>query len=99
MDSPPDHANLPDVHSDTSDAPPHHPAGDCPACQASKCMPEIEACAGNATCPTWLKCMNDCFGDADPAACQAGCTKKYPSKQADALLACNDAKCHVECTP
>ena len=77
----------------------HDPVHQCPGCQASKCLKELNACGGSSVCVGWLICMNDCFKAADAAKCQAGCTAAEPTPQGKALLACDETRCHDECTP
>ena len=62
-------------------------------------MTEINACGAASGCVDWLLCMNECFKKADAAKCQAGCNDTMSGPAQKKLLACNDAKCHDECTP
>lgn len=60
----------------------------CGSCIEGSCCPEIAACKGDAKC---LDCLT---GAVNPATCMGESKKKL-----DALNACSDGKCAVECTP
>jgi hypothetical protein len=80
-------------------APPANPAGNCPACEATKCRTELDACARDSACVTWLICMNECFRKPGAAACQAQCSETTKTERADAMTACKKANCAEACTP
>lgn len=78
---------------------PRNPAANCPACEATKCRAELDACARNSACVNWLLCMNECFRAPGAAACQEKCTKDNPSAQASAMAACKKTNCADACEP
>jgi hypothetical protein len=63
---------------------------DCGKCAEQQCCTELTACKNNAMC---FSCLTD--PNADPAVCAAAAQKA----QLDAISACQDAKCAVECAP
>jgi hypothetical protein len=83
----------------TAETPTRNPAGDCPACEATKCRAELDACAKDSTCVNWLLCMNECFRKPGASACQQKCTEAAKTPRAEAMTACKKEKCTTECTP
>ena len=76
-----------------------NPAGDCPACEATKCRTELNACGADSACVNWLLCMNECFRKPGAAACQQKCTDGAKNPRADAMIACRKANCVEACLP
>lgn len=98
-DSAADEDTLDVVDDTTPTETPRNPAGDCPACEATKCRAELDACGKDSACVNWLLCMNECFRKTGASACQQKCIDSAKSPRAEAMTACKRKSCVEACTP
>jgi len=73
----------------------------CDLCVAANCCKDMVACQGDATCSTWLSCVQSCEqqGQSAFACSQAQTTCGPPSGVAeDALFKCAQQFCGSACT-
>ncbi|MEZ4296591.1 MAG: hypothetical protein R3B70_16580 [Polyangiaceae bacterium] len=69
----------------------------CLDCQLNNGPAEVNACFSSGDCLAYLKCVDDCGGDA---GCAQGCGTTYPKGQAPAgnLIECIKGSCVAACS-
>jgi len=71
-------------------------SGPCASCTASKCLMQLEACAGSSVCTDALVAFNSCF-TAPALGASCGASFAMQGSEAAALWACLSTMCASTC--